>query len=162
MDCSAQVMQLLDFDGGECFEEKLFRSTGRYVHDTRSLDRNNFLPLATFRRRLFQLNDETVALALHSCLGGLVSHFQVSYQSYNHFCFSVSCKAVGFEIYKLRRFIGRSFGVYFHLWSNGAPHWEKEKGLWEAEEAKLWTKVVSKRQKKDAKSVAAKSVKFAP
>jgi hypothetical protein len=38
--------------------------------------------------------------------------------------------------------------VYFHLWSNGAPHWEREKRLWEAEEAKQWTKVLSQNQKR--------------
>jgi hypothetical protein len=55
---------------------------------------------------------------------------------------------VGFAIYKLRRFIGTSFDVYFHLWSNGAPHWEREKRLWEAEEARKWEKVMSRSQKR--------------
>jgi hypothetical protein len=55
---------------------------------------------------------------------------------------------VGFAIYKLRRFIGTSFDVYFHLWSNGAPHWEREKRLWEAEEAKRWKKAMSRNQKR--------------
>jgi hypothetical protein len=55
---------------------------------------------------------------------------------------------VGFAIYKLRRFIGTSFDVYFHLWSSGAPHWEREKRLWEAEEAKKWEKVMSRNQKR--------------
>jgi hypothetical protein len=73
----------------------------------------------------------------------------------------VSCKSVGFEIYKLHRFIGRSFDVYFHLWSNGAPHWEREKRLWEEEEEKLWSMVLSKRQKREAKKASLKSVRFA-
>jgi hypothetical protein len=38
--------------------------------------------------------------------------------------------------------------VYFHLWSSGAPHWEREKRLWEAEEAKKWEKVMSRSQKR--------------
>jgi hypothetical protein len=55
---------------------------------------------------------------------------------------------VGLAIYKLRRFIRTSFDVNFHLWSNGAPHWEREKILWEAEEAKRWKKVMSRNQKR--------------
>jgi hypothetical protein len=55
---------------------------------------------------------------------------------------------VGFAIYKLRRFIWTSFDVYFHLWSSGAPHWEREKRIWEAEEAKKWEKVMSRNKKR--------------
>jgi hypothetical protein len=55
---------------------------------------------------------------------------------------------VGSAIYKLRRFIGTSFDVYFHLWSSGAPHWEREKRLWEGEEARKWEKVMSRNQKR--------------
>lgn len=60
--------------------------------------------------------------------------------------------------------IGASFDVYFHLWSNGAPHWEHEKRLWEAEEAKKWTTVLSKCQMSAVKSKAStvKRVRFAP
>ena len=76
---------------------------------------------------------DSVARALQSCLGGSVDGFHVQYQSDRHFCFFVSCKAIGFHIYKLCRFTGDSFDVYFHLLSNGAPHWEREKILWEQE-----------------------------
>lgn len=68
---------------------------------------------------------------------------------------------MGFEIYNLRRFIGRSFDVYFHLWSNGALHWKREKRLWEEEERKLWSTVLSKRQKRAVKRAEAKKVRFA-
>lgn len=136
----------LDFSVGEHFE-KLLRSLGRKVHEP-SRKGNVFFLLATFRRYLFQLNENSVALVLQSCLGGSASQFQVEYQSHNHFRFTVSCKQVGFSIYNPRRIIGSSFDVYFHLWSNGAPIWEREKRIWEAEEAKRWTEVVSKQGKK--------------
>jgi hypothetical protein len=136
----------LDFGIGKAFEHDIYRKTGSLVHSYSQYTRGFYL-LATLRRYLFQLNEESVALALQSCLGGHANSFRVSYQSHNHFQFTVACKAVGFSIYNLRRFIGDSFDVYFHLWSNGAPHWEREKRLWEEEEAKQWTKVLSKSQK---------------
>jgi hypothetical protein len=104
----------LDFEIGKQFEKNLQCSTGRFIHDSVGND-SGFLLLATFRRYLFQLNEESVAIALQSCLGGLAHFYCVSYQSHNHFRFTVSCKKVGLAIYKLRRFIGTSFDVYFHL-----------------------------------------------
>jgi hypothetical protein len=161
MDGERTIVPLLDFSYGERFEADLLSSTGRRIHDPCRYGRGQFFLLATFRRYLFQLNEVSVALALQSCLGGLALDYQVSFQSHNHFRFTVSCKLVGFEIYKLHRFIGRSFDVYFHLWSNGAPHWEREKRLWEEEEEKLWSMVLSKRQKREAKKASLKSVRFA-
>jgi hypothetical protein len=139
------LLHKLDFGIGKAFEHDVHRKTGRLIHSYSRFERGFYL-LASFRRYLFQLNEESVALALQSCLGGLAKSFRVSYQSHNHFRFTVSCKAVGFAIYNLRRFIGDSFDVYFHLWSNGAPHWEREKRLWEAEEAKQWTKGLAKKK----------------
>jgi hypothetical protein len=43
-----------------------------------------------------------------------------------------------------------SFDIYFHLWSNGTPHWEKEKRDWEIKQEKVWTKATSKATKKEA------------
>ena len=150
-DLESFLCPMLDFEIGKRFESELLRSTGMNVHAP-FRDGNRFFLLATFRRYLFQLHDHSVSLALQSCLGGFAEDFQVSFQSHNHCRFSVSCKSVGFKIYELRHFTGRSFDVYFHLWSNGAPQWEREKRLWEEEEeAKLWSVVLSKRKKKEAK-----------
>ena len=50
-------------------------------------------------------------------------------------------------VYNLKCFIGDCFDVYFFLWSNGAPHWEREKFLWEQEQLREWTHIQSKRNK---------------
>lgn len=121
---------------------------------------DSFKLLVTFRRFLFRLTEDSVALALQCCLGGKAADFQVTFLSHNHFSFTVSRKSVGFEIYELQRFIGRSFDLYFHLWSNGVPHWEREKCLWEEEEAKKWTYVLFEAQRKSNKT-RKKSVRFA-
>jgi hypothetical protein len=69
---------------------------------------------------------------------------------------------VGSAVYKLRRFVGKAFDVYFHLWSNGAPHWEREKHIWEAEEAKKWSLLLSKKQKRVSNPLEKrKKVRFA-
>jgi hypothetical protein len=89
--------------------------------------------------------------------------FHVTFQSDRHFHFLVSSKVVGFMIYNLKRFIGSCFDVYFFLWSNGAPHWEREKFLWEQEQLKEWTHLQSKRNKKGSvKEKSQKRVRFAP
>jgi hypothetical protein len=70
--------------------------------------------------------------------------FHVRFLSDRHFRFSVSYKDVGFMIYSLKRFIGDCFDVYFFLWSNRAPHSEREKLLWEQEQLREWLHVQSK------------------
>jgi hypothetical protein len=94
----------LDLSHGKRFEAELFEKCCRITHEQKGS--GQFFLLATFRRYLFQLNEESVALALESCLRGYSRDFCVAFQSHNHFRFLVSCKAVGFEIFKLRRFIG--------------------------------------------------------
>lgn len=119
----------LDFSVGEEFEQRVRRCFGAQVHHQSPSPQGSLFLLATFLRSLFRLSEESVGLVLESCLGGHALFFHVVEVSYNHFRFSVSCKAVGFFVYALRRVIGSSFDIYFHLWSNGAPHWEREKRL---------------------------------
>jgi hypothetical protein len=140
MDWESVLNPLLEFNVGKFFEEDLFRSKGRKIHASNKAGTN------------FD--------ALQSCLNGSALDFLVTFQSHNHFKLSVSCKTVGFAIYEFERFTSRSFDVYFHLWSNDAPHWEREKRLWEAEEAKRWSQVVSKQQKNVVRKPATK-VRFA-
>jgi hypothetical protein len=97
---------------------------------------------------------------LQSCLGGSAAGFHVNFQRDRHFRFSVSSKVVGFMIYNMKRFIGSCFDVYFFLRSNGAPHWEWEKFLWEQEQL---IRVQSKRNKKGSvKEKPQKRVRFTP
>ena len=76
--------------------------------------------------------------------------FHVTCLSNNHFRFSVFSKQVGLHVYRLRRVITSTYDLYFHLWNNGTPHWEREKRAWEEEQEKEWTKVLSKRSKREA------------
>ena len=103
---------------------------------------------------------DSVAFALSSCLGGAPAGFHVNYQSDRHYRFSVANKKVGLHIYQIRRFIAEHFDVYFHLWRDGAPNWEREKRLWEQEQLKEWHFVMSKAEKRKSKS--SKKVTFAP
>lgn len=128
MDFASELASLLEFGYGLEFEESMFNRFGNSVNG------NSFILLATFRRFLFRLTEESVALALQSCIGGRAADFQFKFLSQNHFSFTVSCKSVGFAVYELRRFTGKSFDIYFHLWNNGVPHWDREKRLWEEEE----------------------------
>jgi len=153
----------LDFNTGLSFQEDIWHRFRSPVHHPSPSPVGSFLLLATFWRFLFRLTEESVALALESCLGGHASDFHVQFLSNNHFRFSVFSKEVGFQIYKLRRITTQLFDVYFHLWNNGTPHWEKEKCAWEIEQEEEWTRVYSKREKRSLKKQenSQKRVRFA-
>jgi hypothetical protein len=61
------------------------------------------------------------------------------------FRFSLSCKDVGFAVYRLRSYVCPSFKAYLHLWNSGGPNWIKEWQLYYDEESKSW-KLVSHRR----------------
>lgn len=151
MGSSSDLVDRLDFDRGLEFQDDVRRCFKSPVHHPFPSPDGSFFLLVTFRRFLFRLTEESVTLALQSCLGGRSLDFHVKFLSNNHFCFSVFSKEVGFHVYKLRRTMTLSFDVYFHLWNNGTPHWEHEKRAWEIEQEKEWTLVLSKSSKKEAK-----------
>jgi hypothetical protein len=119
MEIPSDLISKLDFTHGKSFQEKVLVQHRKSVHHPSSSPDGSFFLLAVFRRFIVRLAEDSVAWMLQSCLGGLAAGFHVQFQSDRHFRFSVSCKAMGFMIYKLKCFIGDCFGVYFFLWSNG-------------------------------------------
>ena len=136
MGSSSNLADRLDFSLRCKFEDEVDRHFGTLVHHSPPSADGSFFLLVTFHRFLFRLTEDSVSLALQACLGGRAAGFHVKFLSTNHFRFSVSCKQVGFNVYRLRRVITSQFYVYFHLWSNGMPNWEREKRLWEEEQEK--------------------------
>jgi hypothetical protein len=64
------LLSKLDFSIGKDFEKETLLSVGRGIHNSVGNDKGFHL-LATFRRYLFRLEENTIAIALQSCLGGL-------------------------------------------------------------------------------------------
>ncbi|TVT99435.1 hypothetical protein EJB05_55207, partial [Eragrostis curvula] len=147
-----------DFSHGKKFQKEILQLFGSTVHHSSPSPAGSFFLLATFRRFTFRLTEDSVSLALQSCLGGFAAGFHVKFLSDRHFRFSVASKAVGFHVYDLKRFIGSTFDVYFHLWNDGVAHWERDKRIWEEEQAKEWTLVTRKKRKSP---VIKKHVSFA-
>lgn len=103
MGSSSGLADHLDFDHGLKFQDDVRRCLCSPVHHPYdSLDGSFFL-LVTFRRYLFHLTEDSVGLAIQSCLGGKAPNFHVKFLSTNHFSVSVFSMEVGFFIYRLRR-----------------------------------------------------------
>ena len=113
MGSSSDLVSRLDFDIGLVFQDDVRRRFRSPVHHPFPTPVGSFFLLVTFRRHLFRLTEDSVALALQSCLGGRALDFHVKLMSNNHFRFSVFSKEVGFFIYKLRRVISSTFDCFF-------------------------------------------------
>ncbi|TVU06152.1 hypothetical protein EJB05_49350, partial [Eragrostis curvula] len=160
MGSSSDLTANWDFSHGRRFEQEVLQRFQSAVHHPSSSPDGSFFLLATFRRFTFRLTEDSVSLALQSCLGGSAPGFHVKFLSDRHFRFSVASKSVGFHVYNLRRFIGKTFDVYFHLWNNGVAHWERDKRIWEEETANEWTFVSYKKNKRSSQKLR-KQVSFA-
>jgi hypothetical protein len=97
MGSSSHLVDRLDFNIGLSFQEDIQQHLHAPVHHPFPSPDGSFLLLAMFRRFLFSLTEESVSLALQSCLGGRASDFHVRFLSNNHFCFSVFPKKLGFR-----------------------------------------------------------------
>jgi hypothetical protein len=86
-----------------------------------------------------------VGLLLQSFIGGAADLFRVSPLSDRVFRFSLSCKNVGFTVYRLRSYSCSVFKAYLHLWNSGGPNWIIEWLCYSEEESKSW-KLVSHRR----------------
>ena len=118
----------LDFSAGSIFADKVFISCGRSVHP--SDDTSHFIMVVSFSRHDFRLNEDSVAAALESAIGGSAIDLSVQLIKDKVFSFIVSCKQVGLCILQLRSFACPHFKCYFHLWGNEGPNWKRELEIW--------------------------------
>jgi hypothetical protein len=85
MDPSFELASKLDLSVGHKFELEVRCGFGTQVHHQSPSSRGSFFLLATFRRFLFRLMEESIALVLKSCLGGHAPFFHIVEVSHNHF-----------------------------------------------------------------------------
>jgi hypothetical protein len=107
-------------------------------------DRHQFF-LIYFGRCSLRLCAKSVGFLLQSFIGGKADLFRVIPLSNQGFRFSLSCKDVGFAVYRRRSYVCSSFKAYLHLWNSGGPNWIKEWQLYSDEESSSW-KLVSRRR----------------
>ncbi|TVU49372.1 hypothetical protein EJB05_00680, partial [Eragrostis curvula] len=99
---------------------------------------SDFFLVASFGRSAVRINEDSVGLILQSCLGGVAKDFRVILLRDWCFRFSVSCKDVGFMIYRLRSVINQHFALFFALWGNGGPDSVRQKQIWDAIQDEEW------------------------
>ena len=114
----------LDFSHGQKFSDDVKRIFGSTVHPLGKA--NHFLLTVSFGRSTFKLSEDTVSMALESCIGGICDDLWVQLLSDRVFRFSVSSRHVGFFVLALRSFSCHAFKCYFHTWGHGGPNWIRE------------------------------------
>lgn len=102
---------------GARFAAYIFSSFGRPV-SLPSLGPGSFSLLVAFGRCRSRLEESFVTQSLSTILGGTADSFHVSQVEDRIFLFTVSCKQVGFAIYKLRSFKCEEFELFFQLFND--------------------------------------------
>jgi hypothetical protein len=136
----------LPFNHGVNFAELVAQRFGRSVSPVSS-HHSPFHLVASFGRSAVRLNVDSVSMMLQACLGGNAKDYNVFHLSGWMFKFSVSCKDVGFMIYKLKSFSCKPFRIFFHLYGEGGPNWRRDYELWHEEQEAEWHIVGPKSKK---------------
>ena len=110
----------LDISKGLAFAEEVFRSCAKCIHPVD--DTGHFIMVVSFSRHNFCLDDDSVAAALESAIGGSAIDLSVQLIKDKVFSFIVSCKRVGLLVLHLQSFACPQFKCFFHLWGNGGPN----------------------------------------
>jgi hypothetical protein len=108
--------------------------------------KREFYLVASFGRANFKLDPHTVSLALQACFGGVAAQFHVKLLQARVFRFSISTRAVGFEIYNSGKFTEKDFDLFVHLWGNGGPNWLFEEKKYYKEQDSEWNLVMPKKR----------------
>jgi hypothetical protein len=153
----AELVSDWDFSPGKRFQAEVLHKFSSSVHHTSSSPDGSFFMLVVFRRFLFRLTEDSVAMALHCCLGGSPAGFHVAFQNERHFRFSVASKHVGLLVRALNRITTDHFDIYFHMWRDGGADWKREWRKWEKEEKDSW---ITKSSKRSKRKMSAKKVSF--
>ena len=139
--CSA-----LDFSDGLRFQDWISSKFNHLINLLPgNFDRHELFLVVSFGRCSLRLCSESVGLLLQSFIGGVTDLFRVLPLSDRVFRFSLSCKNVGFVVYRLRSYSCSVFKAYLHLWNSGGPNWIIEWQRFSEEESKSW-KLVSHRR----------------
>lgn len=116
MTSSSELLPLSDVAHGTRFAAFVFSSFGRPV-SLPSLGPGSFSLLVAFGRCRFRL-EESLRKLLALFWAGLLTLFHVGLVEERIFLFTVSCKKVGFEIYKLRTLKCVEFELFFQLYND--------------------------------------------
>jgi hypothetical protein len=110
-----------DFSPGLAVEAQVRRHFGSSVHFSPSSGSSEFFLVVSFSSASFLLTEETVGLALQSCIGGDRHGFRVFQTSDRRFRFSVASNKVGHFIYGLRDRVWPDFVCHFSLYRGVLP-----------------------------------------
>jgi hypothetical protein len=105
-----------DFSPGLAVAAQVRRRFGSSVHPSPSSGSKVFFLVVSFSSASFALTEESVGLALQSCIGGSAQYLNVFRLSDRRFRFSVSSNKVGHFIYGLRDRIWPDFICHFSLY----------------------------------------------